>query len=170
MPFLNLSTALGPSNSIYYNTSYIIANQPPQMTTQTVWLATVLAGMSLLLLSRVVQEPTFKDLAGVMAAPLLLLGAIQAFAIDVVTGIVMATDTSVPYLGTIIETHTIYHYDLFGVIIGIFFALSLANLYLLWLDHKRLSEQEQHPMDRMTPNERNKPPQNTSRGQDDDKE
>ena len=148
MPFLNLSPAIGTSNSIVVNTSYIIANQPPQMTTQTVWLVTIISAGLLLLASRAIQEPTFKDLAGVMAVPLFLIGAIQSFAIDVITGTIFTSGTAAPYLGVMVQTHTIYHYDLMGVILGIFFVISLLNLYLLWLDHKRITNQEQEQMDR----------------------
>jgi hypothetical protein len=147
MPILNLTTGLGTSNAIYVNTSYIIANQPPQMTTPSVFLFFAACGMILLLASRAIQEPTFKDLAGIMAAPLLLVSAIQAFAVDVITGMAFAGETDVPYLGAIIQTHTIYHYDLIGVVLGIFFLMSLGNLFLLWLDHNKVTQQEQKNAD-----------------------
>ena len=80
--------------------------------------------------------------------PLFLIGAIQSFAIDVITGTIFTSGTAAPYLGVMVQTHTIYHYDLMGVILGIFFVISLLNLYLLWLDHKRITNQEQEQMDR----------------------
>lgn len=146
MPFLNLTSTIGSSNSLFYNTSYIIANQPPQMTTQTVWIIFALLGIGLLLFSRASTEPTCKDLAGVMAWPLLLVSAIQAFAVDVITGTTFASGTDAPVLGALIETHTIYHYDLIGVVLGIFWIIASANLYLLWLDYKRITQQEQEPV------------------------
>lgn len=143
MPFLNFTTSLGTSNSVYYNTSYIIANQPPGMTTPTVWMFFIAIGISALLISRISTEPTAKDLAGIIAAPILLVSAIQAFAVDVVTGTVYTAGTDAPYLGAILQTHTIYHYDLMAVVLGILFIISLANLYLLWVEPKRLVAEEQ---------------------------
>ena len=143
MPFLNFTTSLGTSNSVFYNTSYIIANQPPGMTTPTVWMFFISVGIIALLLSRISTEPTAKDLSGIIAVPILLISAIQAFAVDVVTGTVYTAGTDAPYLGAIIQTHTIYHYDLIGVVLGILFLISIANLYLLWLESKRIIPEEQ---------------------------
>jgi hypothetical protein len=117
------------------------------MTTQTVWLVFALLGVGLLLFSRASAEATCKDLAGVMAWPLLLVSAIQAFAVDVVTGTTFTSGTAAPYLGVLVETHTVYHYDLLGVVLAIFWIISSANLYLLWLDHKRITQQEQEPVE-----------------------
>lgn len=147
MPFLNFTTSLGTSNSVFYNTSYIIANQPPGMTTPTVWMFFISVGIIALLLSRISTEPTAKDLAGIIATPILLISAIQAFAVDVVTGTVYTSGTDAPYLGAIIQTHTIYHYDLIGVVLGILFVISIANLYLLWLESKRVIPEEQPRID-----------------------
>lgn len=149
MPFLNFTTALGTSNAVYYNTSYIIADQPPGMTTPTVWLTFTILGLALLLLSRQSQEPTLKDLAGILAVPIILISAIQSFAVDVITGTVYTTGTSIPYLGAIVQTHTIYHYDLVGFVLGIIFLISIANLYLLWIEYTRLEPPEQEPISDM---------------------
>jgi hypothetical protein len=43
---------------------------------------------------------------------------------------------------SLIENHIIYHYDLLGVVLAIIFLVSLANLYRLWLDYRKITEQE----------------------------
>ncbi len=141
MPFLNLSTALGDYNSVAVNTSYTIANQPPQMTTQTVWLFFIAISFILLIVSRLDIEATAKDLSGVISWVFLLISAIQSFAVDVTNGTAVMAGTSSPYLGAIIETHTIYHYDLIGVGLILCWIFATANLYLLWLDHNRVMDQ-----------------------------
>jgi hypothetical protein len=132
MPFLNLSTG-----SFVYNQSYIYAAQPPYMTTLPVFIIFALLGVGLLLFSRHSQEPTCKDLSGIMATPILLISAIQAFNVDVLNDILVANGT------TIFESHTVYHYDLLGVVLILFFIISCANLYLLWLDYNRVVPGEQ---------------------------
>lgn len=142
MPFLNLSTALGDYNSVAVNTSYTIANQPPQMTTQTVWLFFIAMSFILLIASRLDIESTAKDLSGVISWIFLLISAIQSFAVDVTNGTAVMAGTTSPYLGAIIETHTIYHYDLIGVGLALCWVFATANLYLLWLDHDRVMDQK----------------------------
>lgn len=142
MPFLNLSTALGSYNSVAVNTSYTIANQPPQMTTQTVWLFFIAVSFITLVVSRLDIEATAKDLSGVISWIFFLISAIQSFAVDVTNGTAVMAGTSSPYLAAMVETHTIYHYDLIGVGLGICWIFATANLYLLWLDHHRVMDQE----------------------------
>lgn len=141
MPFLNLTPAVGSFNSLFFNVSYTIADQPPQMTTPTVWIIFALTGIALLLISALTSSDACNDLSGIMAVPLLLVSAIQSFAVDVITSTSFAQGTTAPLLGVVTQTHTVYHYDLIGVVLGIFFVLSLANLYRLWLDHKRVTNQ-----------------------------
>ena len=138
MPLLNFTSALGTSNSIFYNVSYMVANQPPMMTTLPVWITFTLVGLGLLLLSGFTKSESCNDLAGILACPFLLISAIQSFAVDVITGNTFVGGTDAPYLGVAMQTHTIYHYDLIGVALGIIFIISIANLYRLWLDHNRV--------------------------------
>ena len=158
MPFLNF-TGLGSSYSVVYNTSYIIANQPPLMTTMDVWLATAGLGIALLLVSVYRANPMLNDLAGILAFPALLLATLQSFAIDTITGIVMAPGADAPYMGVLVETHTVYHYDLAAVFLGIITIFAVLNLYLLWLDYTRISEQDQQRVVIDKVPERNKPKQ-----------
>jgi hypothetical protein len=142
MPFLNYTSAFGNFSSVYTNVSSTIANQPPQMTTQTVWLFFVAASLILLIVSRLKIEETARDLCGVIASIFLLISAIQAFAVDTISGVSVVYQENT-FIATVMETHTIYHYDLIGVVLGVIFVFSLANLYLLWLDSKKPMEQEQ---------------------------
>jgi len=164
MPFLNFTSGLGTSNSIFYNVSYTIANQPPMMTTQTVWITFTLVGIFLLLLSAFTKSDMCNDLAGILACPFLLISAIQSFAVDVITGNTFVGGTDAPYLGVAMQTHTIYHYDLIGVALGIIFIISLANLYRLWLDHKRFTapdDSQRMDSNVKNPSRGNRQPRNT---------
>ena len=140
MPLLNF-TGVGTYNAVYYNVSTIMANQPPLMTTQTVWIIFALTGIVLLLLSASTNSEMCNDLSGVLSSLFLLVSALQAFAVDVITGSAFTSGTDAPYLGVMLQTHTIYHYDLWGVVFGIIFVISLANLYRLWLDSRKIVDQ-----------------------------
>jgi hypothetical protein len=47
------------------------------------------------------------------------------------------------------ENHTIYHYDLLGVILALCFIASIANLYRLWLDYTRVINAKGIPHDKI---------------------
>lgn len=135
---------------VHINLTYSVANQPPLMTTQTLFILTILLGLGLLLLSALTKSDMCNDLSGILAVPFLFLSALQAFAVDTVTGTGMAASCVQGVSGacsitewTFIENHVIYHYDLLGVVMGVIFLISLANLYRLWLDYKKITEQEQ---------------------------
>ena len=168
MPYLNLTESLGTYYSLYYNTSYNVASQPPYMTTPTVWLIFCLTGIILLLFSRHATEPTCRDLSGVMASMFLLVSAIQSFAVDTITGTASAWGTDAPVAGIIVDTHTVYHYDLIGAVFFIIWIISIANLYLLWLDHKRITDQPQERLDMRMPRKQAQMKPDT--GDDDDEE
>ena len=163
------------SHSVHYNISYMFANQPPQMTTPTIFLAFALLGIVLLLVSRLDVSDTFKDLSGVVASLFLLISAAQAFAVDTITGAGVVGICSTVIGGTcgsseyvLLENHTIYHYDLIGYALGIIFIISLANLYLLWIDSKRIVNQEQSPNDRTSMPVRRAIPSRNKREKDED--
>lgn len=170
MPFLNFTPELGTVTTILYNQSYAYANQPPMMTTQTVWIVFTLVGIGLLLFSRFAPEETCKDLSGVLAWLFVLVSMLQSFAVDTITSTVYAQSTTSPTpLGIIAETHTIYHYDLIGVVLAIVWAICWANLYLLYLDYKKVTTQQETPMDRVNLRYQGKP-QKKNTGDDDEEE
>ena len=169
----NFTPAFNASEQVHYNVSYIIANQPVQMTTPTVWVVFTLVGIGLLLLSVLNLEDTCNDLSGILASAFLFISAIQAFAVDTVTGfgVTSLLDSGVHEF-VLMENHTIYHYDLFGVALGIMFIISLANLYRLWLDSRRVTEQKMPSLDSRDRNPRQSQSQSQSQydqGNDNDR-
>jgi hypothetical protein len=128
------------ANQWVYNQSFINANQPLTMTTQTVWLALVLLGVGLLVLSAVGKSGmVHQDLSGILAAIFLGVSFAGSWAVDTVTGYGVLVSGSKFVL---MENHTIYHYDLYGFALGLVFLISLANLYRLFLDYRRVTKQE----------------------------
>jgi hypothetical protein len=137
------------SDIVHINITSYIANQPPLMTTPNMLFFTASLGILLLVISALTHEETCNDLTGILAVPFLFLSAIQAFAVDTVNGVGMA-QSCIQGTATacnanewvLIESHTIYHYDLFGVVMAIILLVSLANLYRLWLDYRKITAQE----------------------------
>jgi len=145
----NFTANFSATDVVHYNISYVIANQPPQMTTAVVWIIFALLGIGLLLLSVMSKEETCNDLSGILATLFLFISSIQAFAVDTVTGFgVTGVTDSGAHEFVLMENHTIYHYDFWGVALGVVFVMSLANIYRLWLDHKRITEQQSGQLDR----------------------
>ena len=139
----NFTPAFCVTEQVHYNVSYIIANQPPNMTTAVVFIVFGMVGLGLLLLSVMNIDPVCNDLSGVLASLFLSITTVQAFAVDTVTGFGV---TGVVNPGNVnefvlMENHTIYHYDFWGVAFGILFIISMANLYRLWLDSRRVTDQ-----------------------------
>lgn len=129
-----------------YNVSYTYSQTPPTMTTPEVFFFCLIGGIALLLLSAILPLGKCSDLAGAISSLLLGLSTIYAWAVDTVTSFGV---TSTPAGIALMENHTIYHFDLLGFVSGILLIVSFLNLWLLWLDHKRISEQEQQNVERM---------------------
>ena len=150
MPVSNFTPVFNNTlDLVHINITYSVANQPPLMTTPNIFILTLLLGIGCLILSALTKSDMCNDLLGILATPFLLLSAIQAFAVDTVTGVGMASSCVQGVSGSctitewsLIENHIIYHYDLLGVVLAIIFLVSLANLYRLWLDYRKITEQE----------------------------
>ena len=144
------------SDEAHVNISYMTANQPPLMTTQWVWLIFAIGGVLLLIYSIKHHEDMEGDLCGILAAIVTLISALQAFAVDTVTGYgvsalcetLLANGVCTKEEWVLIESHQIYHYDLWGYVLGIVFVICLANLFLLWLRHNRITNQTSEQIDR----------------------
>ena len=148
MPVVNFTPAFNYTEQVHYNVSFMIANQPVQMTTPTVWMVFALVGLGLLLLSVLNLADECNDLSGVLATLFLFVSTMQAFAVDTVTGFGMngILDSGIHEFA-LMENHTIYHYDFWGVVLGICFVIAMANLYRLFLNYHRITDQEQPKSD-----------------------
>ena len=143
------------SDEVHYNISQMIATQPPLMTTATVWIIFALLGIALLIYSVERHEHMAGDLAGILASVFLLLTALQSFAVDTVTSSGVSSICESASANGIclkeewvsLESHQIYHYDLLGWIFALLFIISIANLFLLWIRHRRITEQTQETID-----------------------
>jgi hypothetical protein len=140
---------------VHSNVSYIFANQPVQMTTPIIYVMCITLGLSFLLISAKGQVDAINDLAGILAVPFLLLATISSYAVDTVNSYGVANQCLNLVSGicqqtewVLLENHMIYHYDLLGVIMGIIWIISLANLYRLWVDYTRVIEGKQIPHDK----------------------
>lgn len=103
------------------------------------WLALILLGIGLLVLSALGKLGVMQDLAAILASIFLGVASVGSWAVDTVTGFgVLTSDTRY----VLMENHTIYHYDLYGYVLGIVFLISLLNLYRLFLDYRRVTKQE----------------------------
>ena len=139
--FCGNETAFDPSERVHYNQSFSIAYQPVNYQTDTLWLVTCLIGIAMLLMSAMDFNYVVKDLTSIFASLFLFISTVQAFAVDTVTGYGV-TNLEVGGIRTfaLMENHTIYHYDFIGVALGICFAISIANIYRLWLERRRVEE------------------------------
>jgi hypothetical protein len=140
---------------VHANVSYIIANQPLQMTTLPIYMMCVFLCITLLLISAKGNVDAMNDLAGILAVPFALLAAINSFAVDTVTSSGVTSQCLNTVSGAcqqtewvLMENHQIYHYDLLGVVMAIIFIITVANLYRLWLDYTRIVEGKQIPHDK----------------------
>lgn len=139
----------------HVNISYMTANQPPLMTTQWVWVIFAICGVLLLIYSIKHHKDMEGDLCGILAAIVCLISALQSFAVDTVTGYGVASlcETMTPsgvctvQEWTLMESHQVYHYDLWGYVLGVIFIICLANLFLLWLRHNRVTGQTSEQVD-----------------------
>ena len=141
----NFTPVIDPlSTGVHYNVSQMVANQPLQMTTPAIWVIFSLLGIGLLIYSVKHHEDMEGDLCGGLAFIFLLVSSWQAFMVDTVTstgiaGITVPNGTPNTMFVSL-ESHQVYHYDLWGYVLAIICLVSIANLFLLWLRHKRITE------------------------------
>ena len=159
---------------VHYNITYTIANQPPGMTTPIVWILCVLLGVGLLLLSALLKEGACMDLSGILSSIFLLISSIQAFAVDTVSAIGVTSSCVLASGGNcssqtewvLMESHVIYHYELLGFVLAVVFLISLANLYRIWTDYRRITNQPEIKVD--MPNRSDRPSQNHRRDREEE--
>lgn len=137
----NFTKTIDSPEKARYNQSYMIATQ--QSVSLYEWLFLVTLGLSLFLLSLFASvKPENNQIDAIMAAlgiPPLLVSALTCTSIDVVTGYGVAAQLYAEFtpVYTLMENHTIYHFDLTGIVLWIFFAVSVLNLIRILLNHRR---------------------------------
>lgn len=143
-------------DSATYNISYMYASgQSPLMAPPEVFFFCLIAGIILLLVSAFLPLSVCSDLAAAISSGFLLLSSIYAWAVDTVTAygavalVVSTAGAAEETKAVLMENHVIYHYDLLGYFSAILLVISFLNLYRLWLDYKRITEQEQQSVEKM---------------------
>ncbi len=150
---------LNTTQIAHYNISYMYAQgQSPLMAPPEVFFFCLAAGVILLLISAFLPLSVCSDLAAVMSSAFLFLSSIYAWAVDTVTAYgvttVLVNPGEIPPTDgveevVLMESHIIYHYDLLAYVCAIFLIISFLNIYRLWLDYKRITEQEQQAVEKM---------------------
>jgi len=153
----NYSKFFNSNDIAHYNTSYLIANQPVNRTTEYVWIIFALLGIGMLIMSTLDVDRVTKDLTSIFASLFLFVSTIQAFSVDTLTGYgVTGLNDNGVHEFVLMENHIIYHYDFLGVTLGICFIVAIANQFRLWLEYRRIeevSEEEKHEFEPMKGNE-----------------
>ncbi len=153
----NYSKFFNSNDIAHYNTSYLIANQPVNRTTEYVWIIFALLGIGMLIMSTLDVDRVTKDLTSIFASLFLFVSTIQAFSVDTLTGYgVTGLNDNGVHEFVLMENHIIYHYDFLGVTLGICFIVAIANQFRLWLEYRRIeevSEEEKHESEPMKGNE-----------------
>jgi len=143
--FCGNETAFDPSERVHYNQSFSIAYQPVNYQTDTLWLVTCLIGLGMLLLSTLARRLSreLTDVTSILSTVFLFLAAIWSFQVDTITSYGMSSmSTAEGREWVILTTHTIYHYEIWGVVFSILFVISAANIIVTWLEYRRIEESE----------------------------
>jgi hypothetical protein len=133
------------SDLVHVNSTYILSQQPDSMITPDLFLLFICLGIGLMILSCLTTIDACNDLSGILGTIFLFISAISAFNVDVVTGTGVASQCLALTSGVcsqaewvLLENHTIYHFGWIGIVLGFIFLISLANLYRLWTDYRRV--------------------------------
>ena len=132
------------TEQVHYNQSYSVAILPVTSTSEIEWIVAGLLGIIFLLASTIGTNRVAIDVYSILASMFLFLTTIKSFAVDTIT----SYGTKMIYTATgnewvVLVNHTIYHYDLWGVVFGILFVVALGNQWRLWLDWQRVEEIEE---------------------------
>ena len=124
-----------------YNQSYMIGTS--NATPFEEWLFITLLGLSFLVLSLFAstkhENNQIDALLAALAVVPIMIGAVTSTSIDIVTGYgaVAALYAEFTPVYTLMENHTIHHFDLTGIFLWILWLVSVLNLIRILLNHRR---------------------------------
>jgi hypothetical protein len=140
----NFSQIIPPNgNNVYINSTYTIANQ--NATPFMEWIFEVSLGITLFLTSCILStrddSKEIDAMISAMSTLPLFVAAFTSTSIDMVTsfgggpGIVMVNNTPTWIL---MENHTIYHFDITGIVLWVFSMIAVVNTIRIFMNHRRI--------------------------------
>ena len=130
-------------DQVHVNQSYKIYDQ--NATPFAAWLFEVVIGFILFFASLYAStRPEMGEIDGLMSAMSclpLFVAAFESTAIEMVTGYgVAATTISNVQYYVMLENHTIYHFDIAGVVLWIFSMISTLNTIRIVINHRKFNQ------------------------------
>jgi hypothetical protein len=141
----NYTPIINKTDILHVNQSYIIADQ--NAISWPEWLFEVTLGLVLFILSSYFStKPECRDIDAIFSAMSCLPLFVAAFtctAIDHVTGYgatsVWSTQLNAPIF-YLIENHTIYHFDITGIVLWIFSMIATLNTIRIVVNHRKFDQ------------------------------
>ena len=134
--------AFNQTEVAHYNQSYAVAVLAVTSTSELEWIVLAVLGIIFLIASTIGENRVAIDVYSILASMFLFIAAVKSFSIDTVTSYGTTHLQGTNEFVTMVN-HTIYHYDIWGVVFGILFVLALGNQWRLWLDWHRVEEIEE---------------------------
>ena len=140
----NFTPIYNKTDVVHVNQSYVIADQ--NAISWPEWLFEALLGLFLFVLSTILStkpEYSAQQLDAMFSAMSMLPMFVAAFsstAIDFVTSSGAAANAVTPAVYTLMENHTIYHFDTTGIVLWIFAVISTLNTIRIVVNHRKFDQ------------------------------
>jgi len=131
-----------PSGSLaVYNKSFVIPTDGS--TPFDIWILSITAGVLLVLLS--LMSGLFQNgeegLVSILAWIPISYAIFTSFSVDMLNGVgVSGQYHTTIYEYVMMESHTVYHFDVISVCLYILLAFAIGNTYRIWVSQKKLRE------------------------------
>jgi hypothetical protein len=135
----NFTPIFNKTDIVHVNQSYIIYDQNAIPLVE--WIIELTMGLLFFILSCIYSARAdgreVDALFSVMSMFPMFVAAFTATSIDVVTGYGVTANALSPAVYTLIENHTIYHFDITGIVLWIFSMISTLNTIRIVVNHKK---------------------------------
>jgi hypothetical protein len=139
----NFTPIIQYPEKVHVNQSYVIADQ--NAISWFEWLFLVVLGFALFFTSLYAStRPEMSEIDGLLSAMSCLpmfISAFTATSIDFVTSYGMAATSNVTFpIYVLLENHTIYHFDLTGIVLWVFSMIATVNTIRIVVNHRKFGK------------------------------
>jgi len=135
-----VGTTLDPSDSVYINTTYKLSNDTS--TPFSMWAGAILLGVFLVLLSFMSGFfPNGEEgLVSILAWIPIAFALFASFAVDRITSAGLGSIGGTTNKFVLLESHTVYHFDVVAVCLVLLLAFAIGNSWRIWISQKKLRQ------------------------------
>jgi hypothetical protein len=136
----DVGTTLDPADDVYINKTYTLSSD--NSTPFTMWVGAIALGIFLILLSFMSSLfPNGEEgLVSIIAWIPIAYALVSSFAVDKITSAGLGSVSGASDKFVLLESHTVYHFDVVAVCLFILLAFAVGNTYRIWVSQTRYNQ------------------------------